>query len=154
MHLLSMKRFFLFSILLLANLAALSAQVEKPYFQVFDISDETKNIKIEAADSFSIRKWNGVQLMVDMSITLEGGNMDLLSMIIFDNRYAYEPNNQGDNLLLRAKLKNRSQSKLKYLGKPIEEKIVMTIYIPDGFEMRSPTEFVRKEDAVIASDKR
>ncbi len=148
-----MNRFFTLLILFFFSILTVSAQVEKPYFQVFDISDETKSIKIETADSFKIRKWNGVQLMVDMSIRLDGGSMDLLGMVIFDNRYAYESDNQGNNLTIRAKMMRRDITKLKYLGNLCTEKVTMTLFVPDGFEMRSPTEFVRKEDVIIASDK-
>lgn len=148
-----MNRLFTLFILFLSNIAAVSAQVEKPYFQVFDIADDVKSIKIETADSFQVRKWNGVQLMVDMSIRLEGGTMDLLGVVIFDNRYAYDANNQGANLLIRPKMPRRDNAKIKYMGTTCTEKITMTVYIPDGFDMRSPTEFARKEDVLIASDK-
>jgi hypothetical protein len=149
----AMKRFFTLFVFFLSGIATVSAQVEKPYFQVFDISDDTKSIKIETNDSFKIRKWNGVQLMVDMSIRLDGGNMDLLGAIIFDNRYAYESESKGGNLLVRAKMNRRDLVKIKYQGTVCNEKITMTIYVPDGFEVRSPNEFVRKEEAIIAAEK-
>jgi hypothetical protein len=148
-----MNRFSTLLILFFSSLASVSAQVEKPYFQVFDIDVETKNIKIETVDSFKVRKWNGVQLMVDMSIRLDGGTMDLLGMVIFDNRYAYEYDKQGSTLVIRAKMPRRDITKLKYLGTTCTEKITMTIYMPDGFEMKSLTEFVRKEDVLIAAEK-
>jgi hypothetical protein len=110
-----MKHFFVLFSFFFSGIASISAQVEKPYFQVFDISDETKSIKIETVDSFKVRKWNGVQLMVDMSIRLDGGSMDLLGMVIFDNRYAYEQEIQGSNLVIRAKMPRRDITKLKYL---------------------------------------
>jgi hypothetical protein len=146
-----MNRFF--TLLFILGFGSLSAQVEKPYFQVFDISDDTKSIKIETIDSFNVRKWNGIQLMVDMSIRLEGGTMDLLSAVIFDNRYAYEATQGGENLVVRAKLSRRDLTKLKYMGKPCTEKITMTIYLPDGFELRENNEFVRKTDVLMAADK-
>jgi hypothetical protein len=148
-----MNRFYTLLILFFLSFASLSAQVEKPYFQVFDIDTETKSIKIETVDSFKVRKWNGVQLMIDMSIRLDGGTMDLLGMVIFDNRYAYEYEKQGGTLVIRAKMPRRDITKLKYLGTTCTEKIIMTIYMPDGFEMRSPTEFIRKEDVLIAAEK-
>ncbi len=136
------------------SLAQLSAQVvEKPYFQVFDINDDVKNIKVETADSFTIRKWNGVQLMVDMSIRLEGGSMDLLGVVIFDNRYAYDIDNQGAMLIVRPKIAHRESNRIKYKGSYCTEKITMTIYVPDGFEVHNGNEFIRKEDVIIASDK-
>jgi hypothetical protein len=149
-----MIRVFTCFVFCFLSIATLSAQiVEKPFFQVFDINDDVKSIKIETADSFKIRKWNGVQLMVDMSIRLDGGSMDLLGVVIFDNRYAYELDNQGGALTVRAKMMHRESAKIKYLGNYCTEKITMTLYVPDGFEVRSPTEFVRKEDVIIASEK-
>ena len=148
-----MTRLFTLCFLLFASSASVSAQVEKPYFQVFDINEDIKSIKIETADSFQVRKWNGVQLMVDMSIRLNGGTMDLLGVVIFDNRYAYETKNQGTRLVVNPKMARRENAKIKYMGNVCTEKITMTIYVPDGFEMRSPTEFVRKEDVLIAAEK-
>jgi hypothetical protein len=148
-----MNRLFTLFFLLFSSFASVSAQVEKPYFQVFDINEDVKSIKIETADSFQVRKWNGVQLMVDMSIRLDGGTMDLLGVVIFDNRYAYETNNQGSHLVISPKMMRRDLSKIKYMGAVCTEKITMTIYMPDGFEMRSPNEFARKEDVLIAAEK-
>jgi hypothetical protein len=148
-----MNRLFTLFVLLFSSFASVSAQVEKPYFQVFDINEDVKSIKIETADSFQVRKWNGVQLMVDMSIRLDGGTMDLLGVVIFDNRYTYETSNQGSHLVISPKMPRRDLSKIKYMGAVCTEKITMTIYMPDGFEMRSPSEFVRKEDVLIAAEK-
>jgi hypothetical protein len=147
-----MNRLFTLFFLLFASTASVLAQVEKPYFQVFDVNEDIKSIKIETTDSFQVRKWNGVQLMVDMSIRLDGGTMDLLGVVIFDNRYAYETNNKGTHLVISPKMMRRENVKIKYMGTVCTEKITMTIYLPDGFEMRSPTEFARKEEVLI-SDK-
>lgn len=148
-----MNRFFTLLILIFSSSATLLAQIEKPYFQVFDISDDTKSIKIETSDSFKVRKWNGIQLMVDMTIQLDGGSMELLGMVIYDNRYSYRADYQANNLTVRAKIMRRDLTKLKYLGNICTEKVTTILYVPDGFEMRSPTEFVRKEETIIAAEK-
>lgn len=149
-----MNRLFISTILFFSSFVFLSAQIEKPYFQVFDIGDDVKSIKIETIDSFIVRKWNGVQLMLDMAIRLEGGTMDLLGMAIFDNRYAFELEKQGNNLLFRSKLTRRDITKLKYNGNLCTEKVIMTIYLPDGFDIINTTEFIRKSDVLIAAEKR
>jgi hypothetical protein len=149
-----MNRLFISTILFFSSFVCLSAQIEKPYFQVFDIGDDIKSIKIETIDSFTVRKWNGVQLMLDMAIHLEGGTMDLLGMAIFDNRYAFEVEKQGNNALFRSKLTRRDITKLKYQGNLCTEKVVMTIYLPEGFDIINATEFVRKSDVLIAAEKR
>jgi hypothetical protein len=149
-----MKSFITLLFAFLGTTTAVSAQVEKPYFQIFDIADDTKSIKIETNDSIKIRKWNGTQLMFDMSIRLDGGTMDLLAVIIFDNRYAYEASKQGNNMLVKAKLLRRDMSKLKHAGNFCVEKVTTTLYVPDTFEQKNDREFIRKEDVIIASDKK
>ena len=149
-----MKYFITLFIAFLGAITPVLAQVEKPYFQIFDIPDDTKIIRIETNDSFKIRKWNGTQLMLDMSIRLDGATMDLLAVVIFDNRYAYETSKQGSNILVKAKILRKDLSKLKHSGNVCVEKITTTIYMPDTFELNNNKEFVRKEDMLIASDKR
>ena len=149
-----MKYFITLLIAFLGAITPVLAQVEKPYFQIFDIPDDTKIIKIETNDSFKIRKWSGTQVMLDMSIRLDGATMELLAVVIFDNRYAYESSKQGSNISIKAKILRKDLIKLKHSGNVCVEKITTTIYIPDTFELNSHKEFVRKEDVIIASDKR
>ena len=149
-----MNRFIILFGLLFSVLTAASAQPEKPFFQIFDVGDDTKNIVIETNDSFKIRKWSGTQLMIDISIRLEGGSMDLLGLVIFDNRYAYDLEKKDEKMAVRAKIMRRDLAKLKYLGNFCVEKVTTTIYLPDGFEMRGTNEFARKDGVFIASDRK
>ena len=149
-----MKYFITLFVAFFGAIIPVLAQVEKPYFQIFDIPDDTKIIRIETNDSFNIRRWNGTQLMLDMSIRLDGATMDLLAVVIFDNRYAYEASKKGSNILIKAKILRKDLSKLKHSGNVCIEKITTTIYMPDTFELNNNKEFVRKEDLIIASDKR
>ena len=149
-----MNRFIILFSLFFSAITAVSAQAEKPFFQIFDIGDDTKSITIETNDTFNVRKWSGTQLMIDVSIRLEGGSMDLLGLVIFDNRYAYELDKKDGKMLLRAKLMRRDLAKLKYLGNFCTEKVTTTIYLPDGFERRGNNEFARKEGVFIASDRK
>ncbi len=149
-----MNRFIILLSLFFSVTTVLSAQPEKPFFQIFDIGDDTKSIKIETNDTFNVRKWSGTQLMIDVSIRLEGGSMDLLGLVIFDNRYAYELEKIDGKMVVRAKIMRRDIAKLKYLGNFCTEKVITTIYLPDGFEMRSPNEFARKDGVFIASDRK
>ena len=149
-----MKYFITLFVVFFGAIIPALAQVEKPYFQIFDIPDDTKIIKIETNDSFKIRKWSGTQVMLDMSIRLDGATMDLLAVVIFDNRYAYVSSKHGSNISIKATILRKDLSKLKHSGNVCVEKITTTIYIPDTFELNSNKEFVRKEDLIIASDKR
>lgn len=149
-----MNRFILLCGLFFSVITVASAQPEKPFFQIFDIGDDTKSITIETNDTFKVRKWSGTQLMIDMSIRLEGGSMDLLGIVIFDNRYAYDLDKKDGKMVIRAKMMRRDLVKLKYLGNFCTEKVTTTIFLPDGFEMRGTNEFARKDSIFIASDKR
>ena len=149
-----MKYFISLLVAFLGAITPVLAQVEKPFFQIFDISDDTKTIKIETNDSVKIRKWNGTQLMLDMSIRLDGATVDLLALVIFDNRYAYEVSKQGSNMLVKAKILRRDLTKLKYMGNFCIEKVITTIYMPDTFELKGNKEFVRKEEDIIAAHKK
>lgn len=149
-----MNRFIILFSLFFSAVTALSAQPEKPFFQIFDIGDDTKSIIIETNDTFKVRKWSGTQLMIDMSIRLEGGSMALLGLVIFDNRYAYDLDKKDGKMVVRAKMMQRNLAKLKYLGNFCNEKVTTTIYLPDGFERRGHNEFARKDSIFIASDKR
>lgn len=117
-----MNRFLSLLIFFFLAITSASAQAEKPYFQIFDIGDDTKSIKIETNDSFKIRKWNGTQLMMDMSIRLDGGTIDLLGVVIFDNRYAYDAEKKDGKLSIRAKTMRRDIITLKYMGNICTEK--------------------------------
>ena len=149
-----MNRFIILLSLFFSTITVASAQPEKPFFQIFDVGDDTKSITIETSDSFKIRKWSGTQLMIDMSIRLGGGSMDLLGLIIFDNRYAYDLEKKDGKMVVRAKIMRRDLAKLKYLGNFCTEKVTTTIYLPDGFEMRGTNEFARKDGVFIASDRK
>ncbi len=149
-----MNRFIIFFSLFFSATTAVLAQPEKPFFQIFDIGDDTKSITIETSDTFKVRRWSGTQLMIDMSISLEGGSMDLLGLVIFDNRYAYELDKKDGKIVVRAKIMRRDLAKLKYMGNFCTEKVTTTIYLPDGFEVRGTNEFARKGGVFIASDKR
>ena len=149
-----MNRFIILFSLFFSATAAVSAQPEKPFFQIFDVGDDTKSIKIETNDTFKIRKWSGTQLMIDISISLEGGSMDLLGFVIFDNRYAYELEKTDGKMVVRAKIMRRDMAKLKYMGNFCVEKVVTIVYLPDGFELRNHNEFTRKEGVFIASDRK
>ena len=149
-----MNRFIVLFSLFFSAITAASAQAEKPFFQIFDIGEDTKSIKIETNDTFNVRKWSGTQLMIDISIRLEGGSMDLLGLVIFDNRYAYELEKTDGKMLVRAKIMRRDIAKLKYMGNFCVEKVTTTIYLPDGFEMRGTNEFARKDGIFITSERK
>ena len=119
------------------------AQVEKTFFQTFNIADGTRHIHIETPDSFELRSWNGVQLMVETIVRLDGGTMDLLGFVIKDGRFSLDETNDSGNLNFKAHQPKRML--LKNQGTVCREKIKILMYVPEEFDVNSRTDFVRKE---------
>ena len=65
------------------------AQVEKTFFQTYDIKDGVRRIYLQSFDEYELRSWNGVQLMIETTVRLDGGNMDLLGIIIKDGHFNF-----------------------------------------------------------------
>ena len=148
-----MKRTTTLLVCLFLSFAAM-AQVEKPYFQILDIDDDAIcGIDIETFDDYEIRTWNGVQLMAEMSIRLDGGSMDLLGLVIQDGRYAYDLEKQGGHLVFKPKVANRQVTKLKHNGEFCKEIVKLIIYIPEEFEVTNNVKELTRKDVMMAAVK-
>jgi hypothetical protein len=128
----------------------MTAQVEKTFFQTYDIPHEVRRIKIQSTDTYELRPWNGVQLMIETTVQLDGGNMNLLSILIKDGRYNFEFEKSEKAIDLHAKLPTRPQ--IKQLGQICRETVKMLIYIPEEFVILSNSELIQKE-TLVAKDK-
>ena len=144
-HLLTIATF------MLLNFTVVHAQVEKTFFQTFNVKDGVRRIFLKSNDVFELKPWNGVQLMVETTIRLEGGSMDLLGLLIKDERYnfSYEENPEG--ISFHSKLSSRPN--VKRLGQVCTEKLKVYIYVPEEFNIVNNTELVRKELIVAKGGK-
>ena len=133
------------------NAFAVQAQVEKTFFQSFDIKDGVRSIYIQSFDNYELKSWNGVQLMIETSARLDGGNMDLLGILIKDNYYGYYLEEGTEGVVFRPKLIARPQIKNRDLI--CKQTVKMIIYIPEEFIIHSNTELIRKE-LIYAKGKR
>lgn len=143
------RQLFSFTIFLLYFISV-NAQVEKTFFQTYDIKEGIKSISIQSNDSYEFRQWNGVQLMVETSSILNGGNLSLLGILIKDGRYNFDFQQNGDVMVLHPKTTVRPQ--IKNQEHIYQETIKHIFYIPDGFFVSNKTELVRKE-IIFATDK-
>ncbi len=135
---------------LLLNFTFARAQVEKTFFQTYNIGDSKDRITIQANDSYELRSWNGVQLMIETTARLDGGNMDLLGILIKDGRYNFDFEQRGEGLIFHSKLSVRPQ--IKNLGQMCRETVKMLVFVPDEFLILSQTELIRR-DLLVTKNK-
>ncbi len=141
-----MIRNLLLTTTLLLHVCIISAQVEKTFFQTYDIKNGARRISIQSSDNYELRQWNGVQLMIETTARLDGGNMDLLGILIKDGRYNFEFDQGGEDMVFHLKLPVRTQ--IKHLGQMCRETVKMFIYVPEEFVILSQSELVQKETLV------
>ena len=141
-----MIKHLLLTTALLLHAGIMSAQVEKTFFQIYDIKNGARRISIQSTDTYELRPWNGVQLMIETTARLDGGNMDLLGILIKDGRYNFEFEEGSEDIVFHPKLKARPQ--IKHLGQMCRETVKIFIYVPEEFVILSQSEFVQKETLV------
>jgi hypothetical protein len=126
------------------------AQVEKTFFQTYDIKDGVRRIYLQSFDEYELRSWNGVQLMIETTVRLDGGNMDLLGIIIKDGHFNFYIEEGSEGIVLRPKLLSRPQ--IKHKGQICKQIVKMTMYVPEEFTILSHGELMRKE-LIVAKTK-
>ncbi len=131
---------------LLLFLNSMNAQVEKTFFQTYDITNSVRRISIQSTDNYEFRPWNGVQLMIETTARLDGGNVDLLGILIKEGRYNFKFEQGEDAIVFSTKLSTRPQ--IKHLGQMCRETVKMYIYVPEEFVILSKSELVQKETLV------
>lgn len=135
--------------MLLLCTSTIQAQVEKTFFQTYDIPDGVRRIYILSPDAYELRVWNGVQLMIETTARLDGGNMDLLGIVIKDGRYNFEFDQGSEGMAFRPKLLTRPN--IKHLGRMCQETVKLIMYIPEEFTILEKGELIRKEMIVAKS---
>ena len=132
----------LLSAFLLMYSQILSAQAEKVIYQYLMINDSVSIIKFQLTDNIEVIPWHHEnKLMIEANAQLDGGSLDLLKIVIKEGRY----NIIFENNFPYTTLKYISDSRplLKNRDKLCIETVKLKIYIPDVFEMKNPTEYMR-----------
>ena len=136
------KSHILLGAFLLMYCQSLSAQAEKVIYQYLMVNDSVSTIKIQLADNIEVIPWHHEnKLMIEANAQLYGGSLDLLKIVIREGRYniIFEDNFPSTTL----RYITDSRPLLKNRDKLCIETVKLRIYIPDIFEMKSPTEYTR-----------
>jgi hypothetical protein len=138
--------------LFLLHSSPLLSQVEKVIYQYLKIEDSVTNIRLQLTDEFEIFFWHHEnQILVESHARLDGGNMDLLAILIREGRYKIYLDNKFPHTGMKSVIEKRPLIKNK--GILCQETVKMKIFIPDIFENRSPTDFQRIIEAPIVAKK-
>ena len=136
------KSHILLAALLFMFSQSLSAQAEKVIYQYLMVNDSVSTIKIQMTDNIEVIPWHHEnKLMIEANTQLDGGSLDLLKVVIREGRYNIIFENNFPYTTLRYILDVRPL--LKNRDKLCIETVKLKIYIPDIFEMKSPTEYTR-----------
>jgi hypothetical protein len=126
-------------ILFLTLYTNLTAQVEKVYYQSMIVSDSTMQLEFDIDDPHEVIPWNHEgRVMIEVSTRLDGANMDILSYIIKQGRYAVALDEKYPVTTMR--YVNKIRPAIKHKGEMCQETVTMKIYIPIGFTTRKPVE--------------
>jgi hypothetical protein len=140
------KLVVLFTVVILGLLSSAEAngQIRKIMHQTFELSDSIQFIQIDILDRPEVTFWPGNKIMLETNVKLENASPGILEFLISEQeRYVVDPEKQGEKLLLISR--DNKRHPVRHKGNPVEETIVMRLFVPDEFVMNSENQLRREE---------
>ena len=138
--------------LLMLSSSYMSAQVERVLYQTFNLNDASDNIIINMKDNFEIIVWNHEKdVMVESTVGLKGGSMDLLKNFINEGRYLVKPQLDSTTTTMKMAFGKEKRETLKLNGRVCEENVYHRIYIPSEYTRTSDTTYSRKIEPILVT---
>jgi hypothetical protein len=138
--------------LLMMPLSNLSAQVERVLYQTFYLHDSTDNITLNMKDNFEVIPWHhDKDVMIESTIGIKGGSMDLLRNFINEGRYLVKPKFEQPSTIFQLVVEKSKRETLKLNGRDCEEFVTHRIYIPDDYVKVSDTLYSRKTEPILVT---
>lgn len=127
------------------------AQVQKVLYQYLQVNDSSNSIRLDIKDNYEIIPWHHEnRIMIETTVVLENGSMDLLSTLIREGRYNFTIDSKNA-LVSMVKPVQENRYVLKNKGVQYKENILVKVYIPDIFEKKSSVEYARTSESIIAT---
>ena len=148
------KNFTLFVILFFMSAAStqINAQVERVIYQTFNLNDSTENVFLNLHDNFEVIGWHHDRdIMVESTVQLKGGSMDLLKAFINEGRYLFQPKSELVTTTLQLGMDKPQREFIKFKGTACEEIVTHRIYIPDGYLKVADNNFARKPETILVN---
>jgi hypothetical protein len=151
------KNLISFSILLAflyLSATKMAGQAIKTVHSYYPIPDDVDTIRLHPKDNFEFVSWNGVQLMVLTTVSLENGNLQLLESLFEAKRYENQiVSNSNKGFLLEPLFQKRFA--YKFNGLFCAETVKLKIYVPEMFDVKSESLLVRRPPlAAVASQEK
>jgi hypothetical protein len=138
--------------LLMLPLSNISAQVERVLYQTFNLNDASDNITINMKDNYEIIVWNHEKdVMIESTVGLKGGSMDLLKNFINEGRYLVKPQLDSTTTTMQLAFEKEKRETLKLNGRVCEETVYHRIYIPSEYIRTSDTTYSRKIEPILVT---
>jgi hypothetical protein len=138
--------------LLMLPLPSLSAQVERVLYQTFNLHDSTDNITLNMKDNYEIIAWHhDKDVMIESTVDLKGGSMDLLKNFINEGRYLVKPKLELPATVFELAFDKDKREALKLNGRLCEEIVYHRIYIPDDYVKVSENVYSRKTESILVT---
>lgn len=138
--------------MLMLPLSNLSAQVERVLYQTFVLHDSTDNITLNVKDNYEIVPWHHDRdVMVESTIAIKGGSMDLLKNFINEGRYLVQPKLELPATVFQLAFEKSKRETLKLNGRTCDEIVFHRIYIPDDYVKVSENIYSRKTEPILVT---
>jgi hypothetical protein len=131
---------------------SVSAQVERVVYQTFVIQESSENLNFNIKDNYEIIGWNHENdIMIESTIQLKGGSMDLLKTFINEGRYLIVPKPDSVETIVQLNMPKDKRQILKLHDKELEEIVTHRIYIPIEFLKVSDELYSRKTETILVT---
>jgi hypothetical protein len=144
--------FIMLITLLMVPISSLSSQVERVLYQTFYLHDSTDNITLNMKDNYEVIPWHhDKDVMIESTVGIKGGSMDLLKNFINEGRYLVKPKLELPSTVFQLAFEKSKRETLKLNGRECEELVFHRIYIPDDYIKVSDTLYSRKIEPILVT---
>ena len=146
-----MNKFLLtLSLLAFTYFTAASQQIQKNFYQTFDIKDEVSSLKFDFPCKVEYRRTSNQRAMIETFVTWTTGNYQLLNYFIQEGEYntAFMPTSMG--MAFSHKKPTHSDIGLKD-GRVIKTTVTIIVFLPESFYQEGDNAFSRCNDSGIVA---
>lgn len=137
-RLLVVLSFFAFS-------GAVSAQMERTVYQVFEVdSVQTVTLDIVNFTYPEIHIWAGNNILTEANIQIWDASPEIVKHLIENGRYAFDSEKTGDALHIFSKIRERADVKLPGMRSKCVEQTTIKVFVPDIYEF-NPAEWTSEQ---------
>jgi hypothetical protein len=138
--------------LLMFSFSTLLAQVERVLYQTFLLNDSTDNITFNMKDNYEVITWHhDKDVMIESTVEIKGGSMDLLKNFVNDGRYLVQPKLELPVTVFQLAFDKTKRETLKLNGRICDEIVYHRIYLPDDYVKISDNVYSRKTESILVT---